>query len=57
MKKQLTEESASKLQKILSKRLGRSLSNSELIEAYNNLMAFAYALIELDSDTKIPIAN
>jgi len=47
VKKQLSEKSAARLQNILSKRFGRKLSDSELIEAYNNLMGFAYALVDL----------
>ncbi len=53
-----TPESAAKLQKILSKRIGRELSNEELEEAYDALMGFAIALVELDSnEPKYPIAN
>lgn len=48
--RQLTLESATKLQKILSKRIGRELSDKELEEAYDALMGFAIALVELDSD-------
>ena len=46
-KKQLSKKSAIRLQTILSKRMGRKLSDSELVEAYNNLMGFAYALVDL----------
>jgi hypothetical protein len=46
-KKQLSEKSAARLQNILSKRFGRILSASELQEAYNSLMEFAYALVDL----------
>jgi hypothetical protein len=46
----LTRESATKLQTILSKRLGRLLSQSELEEAYENLMDFAMALVDLDTN-------
>lgn len=50
----LTPESASRLQTILSGRVGRELSNNELEEAYDALMGFAMALVELDSnETKI----
>lgn len=55
--RQLTVESANKLQRILSKRLGRELSDSELEEAYDALMGFAVALLELGNDkptTKSP---
>lgn len=45
-----TPESTAKLQRILSKRLGRELSDEELEEAYDALMGFAMALIELDSN-------
>lgn len=45
----LTAESAAKLQKILSKKFGRLLTEQELEEAYNNLMGFAFALIDLVS--------
>ena len=48
MKHHLTIESAIKLQKILSKRLGRNLTQRELEEAYHNLMEFAFALIDLE---------
>lgn len=43
----LTRESASKLQKILSKRIGRELTEDELEQAYQGLIGFAVALIEL----------
>ncbi len=46
-KKQLSKKSAKKLQAILSKRMGRKLSDAELVEAHNNLMGFAYALVDL----------
>jgi len=45
-----TPESAAKLQKILSKRIGRELSNEELEKAYDVLIGFAVALVELDSN-------
>ena len=45
-----TPESAAKLQKILNKRLGRELTEVELEEAYDALMSFAIALVELDSN-------
>ena len=45
----LTPESAEKLQKILSKRVGRKLTKEELEEAYEGLMGFAYALLDLES--------
>lgn len=45
--KKLTAESAEKLQRILSKRFGRILTDQELEEAYYNLMEFAAALIDL----------
>lgn len=48
--RQLTPEAAIKLQRILSKRIGRELSEKELEEAYESLMGFAIALVELDSD-------
>ena len=43
----LTNESKIKLQNILSKRIDRPLSDTELEEAYKGLMDFAFALIEL----------
>lgn len=43
----LTVESAEKLQKILTKRLGRELTEQELEVAYENLLGFAMALAEL----------
>ncbi|MBI3887586.1 hypothetical protein HY310_00780 [Candidatus Microgenomates bacterium] len=43
----LSPESALKLQKILSKRIGHELSREELELAYSNLMDFAFALIDL----------
>jgi hypothetical protein len=46
---QLTTKSAEKLQTILSKRCGRQLTLIELQESYNNLMEFAFALVELKS--------
>lgn len=52
MIRKLTAESAIKLQRILSKRLGRLLSDKELQEAYNNLMEYAYALVDLASSVK-----
>lgn len=42
-----TSESAAKLQKILSKRIGRELSEDELEQAYDNLIGFAETLIDL----------
>lgn len=45
---ELTEKSAKKLQSILSKRIGRELTQAELEEAYANLMDFAYALCDLN---------
>jgi hypothetical protein len=44
----LSEESASKLEKILTKKLGRNLSRKEVEEAYNSLMDFAYAVMQMD---------
>lgn len=43
----LTKESAARLQKILSKRIGRELTEAELEQTYDSLMGFAIALIEL----------
>lgn len=43
----LTKESAIKLQKILSKRFNRQLSDQELEQAYEALMGFAEALTDL----------
>lgn len=48
--RQLTLEAAIKLQRILSKRVGRKLSDEELEEAYDGLMGFAIDLIELSSN-------
>ncbi len=45
----LTKESALKLQKILSKRFNRQLSDQELEQAYEALMGFAEALMDLDT--------
>ena len=45
----LSDKSATKLQLILSKRLGRELSNEELELAYNRLMEFSMAVISLGS--------
>lgn len=45
----LSDKSAEKLQKILSKRFGRRLTQEELEEAYFRLMEFATALIDLYS--------
>lgn len=67
----LTPEATIKLQRILSKRVGRELSDEELEEAYDALMGFAIALVELSDDEpgikpplkktvfipKMPIAN
>lgn len=56
----LTEESAQKLQKILKKRSGHELSQTELEEAYEALMGFAEALLDLGADAgqlNQPIAN
>lgn len=46
----LTSQSADKLQRILSTRIGRELSQEELEQAYDALMGFAIALVELDSN-------
>lgn len=43
----LSAESAIKLQRILSKRVGHELSPDELEQAYEALMGFAEALIDL----------
>lgn len=43
----LTKEAAYKLQRILSKRAGRELSDEELEQAYYSLMGFAEALVDL----------
>lgn len=49
--RKLTPESAIKLRVILEKRLGRKLTDIELEEAYDALMDFAFALVDLnDSD-------
>ncbi len=50
--KSLSQKSSDKLQKILSKRMGRTLSRIELEEAYSNLMEFAVALVDLSSDSR-----
>jgi hypothetical protein len=47
MRRKLKKDSAAKLQRILSKKFGRLLTDQELEEAYNNLMGFAFALIDL----------
>ncbi|OGG13503.1 hypothetical protein A2773_03285 [Candidatus Gottesmanbacteria bacterium RIFCSPHIGHO2_01_FULL_39_10] len=43
----LTQESAIKLQKILTKRFGRELTQEELEQSYDALMGFAVALVEM----------
>lgn len=53
----LTEESAIKLQKILSKRFNRELSNQELEQAYEALMGFTEALMDLDTPGVEPISK
>lgn len=55
MKRELTKESASRLQKILSKRFDRQLNEQELEEAYHNLMEFAFALADLTPSQKPPV--
>lgn len=45
----LTKESAIKLKKIFSKRINHELSDQELEQAYESLMGFAEALMDLDS--------
>ena len=52
--KLLTSEAAAKLQVILSKRAGRKLTQEELEQAYDALMGFAEALIELDEPKDDP---
>ncbi len=52
----LTIQSANKFQAIMTKRLGRSLSDDELQETYDNLMDFAYALVNM-VPTTIGTAN
>lgn len=42
-----TTESAKKLKAILQKRFGHELIDYEILEAYDNLIGFAYALIDL----------
>lgn len=46
----LTRETSEKLQIILSKRVGRQLSEIELEEAYEGLLGFALALIDLNPE-------
>lgn len=56
----LTFESTTELQRILSRRLGRELSQTELEEAYEALMGFAETLMDLGTDAdqlNQPIAN
>lgn len=48
MERPLSKESATKLQNILSKKLGYQLTDRELQHAYSNLMEFTYALLSLD---------
>lgn len=48
--RQLTSESAAKLQKILSKKVGRDLTQEEFEQAYDALMGFAVVLVELNND-------
>ena len=55
--KLLTSEAAAKLQVILSKRAGRKLTQEELEQAYDALMGFAEALIELDEPKDDPESN
>lgn len=43
----LTQESATKLQKILTKRFGRELTPEELEQSYDALMGFAVTLVEM----------
>lgn len=44
----LTKQSREKLKIILSKQTGENLSDAELDEAYQNLMEFAWALVDLE---------
>lgn len=44
----LSDKSAEKLQKIYSKKLNRELTRQELEQIYNELMDFAFALVELN---------
>jgi benzoyl-CoA reductase/2-hydroxyglutaryl-CoA dehydratase subunit BcrC/BadD/HgdB len=46
----MTYDSAKRLQKILNKRLGRTLTGDELEQAYESLMGFAEALLELSDN-------
>lgn len=50
MERTLSRESALKLQKILSKQLGRQLTDQELQIAYSNLLDFVYAFLSFDED-------
>lgn len=43
----MTEESADRLHKILSKRYGRELTKDELNVAYESLIGFATSLLDL----------
>lgn len=49
----LTQERAEKLQQILSKRMGRSLSDLELETAYKALVEFAVALVDLVPNERV----
>lgn len=46
----LTKEKAERLQKILTKRFGRSLSEAELESSYRALVEFAVVLMDLVTD-------
>lgn len=52
--RKFTDESATRLQEILSKRLGRQLANDELEEAYVSLMDFVFALVDLTPPQQKP---
>ena len=43
----LTKQSREKLKNLLFKRMGKEFSDSEIEEAYENLMAFGFALMDL----------
>ena len=47
--RRLDKTTANKLNKILSKRLGRDLTQDELENAYDKLMTYAFELINLET--------
>lgn len=53
----ISKESSEKLQKILSKKLGRNLTDLELEDAYDKLLSFSFSLVLLNIKSNDKVIN